>query len=43
MYADVQAGTKVKCACGKDIGTDKGTYIKMIGKAFTYSGTKRNK
>jgi len=34
---------KIKCLCGKDVGIDKGSYIKMIGKAFTYSGTKRNK
>jgi len=33
---------KIQCGCGKDIGIDKGTFIKMIGKAFTYSGTKRN-
>ncbi len=34
---------KIKCPCGKDIGIDKGAYIKMISNAFTYSGTKRNK
>ena len=33
---------KVTCACGKALGIDKGTYYKMIAKAFTYSGTKRN-
>jgi hypothetical protein len=33
---------RIQCDCGKDIGIDKGTFIKMIGKAFTYSGTKRN-
>jgi len=33
---------KVRCDCGKEIGIDKGSFIKMISKAFTYSGTKRN-
>jgi hypothetical protein len=37
-----QKGDRVKCLCGKDIGIDKGNYIKMIGKAFTHTGTKRN-
>jgi len=36
-------GDKIKCVCGKDIGIDKGSYIKMIAKAFVYTGTKRNK
>ena len=35
------SGTWV-CECGKTIGVDKGTFIKMNGSAFTYSGTKRN-
>jgi len=43
IYASTIKNSKIKCQCGKDIGIDKGTYIKMIGKAFTYSGTKRNK
>lgn len=34
---------KVYCDCGKEIGIDKGAFIKMIAKAFTYSGTKQNK
>ncbi len=38
----VQDG-KLKCECGKSIGIDKGSFYKMIGKTFTYSGTKRNK
>jgi hypothetical protein len=42
-YASTKENSKIKCPCGKEVGTDKGTYIKMIGKAFTYSGTKRNK
>ena len=43
IYAYKRGEDKIKCPCGKDVGIDKGTYIKMIGKAFTYSGTKRNK
>lgn len=35
--------TKVVCACGKEIGNDKGDYIGMINGAFTYSGTKKTK
>ncbi len=35
-------GEKIQCGCGKDIGINKGSYIKMISKAFTCSGTKRN-
>ena len=33
---------KVLCLCGKGIGIDKGSHIKMIKKSFTYSGTKIN-
>ncbi|MGI6656637.1 MAG: hypothetical protein ACOX5Z_07400 [Desulfobulbus sp.] len=33
---------RVHCPCGKVIGIDKGPFYKMIGKAFTYKGTKRN-
>ncbi len=36
-------GDRVQCDCGKEIGIDKGSFIKMISKAFTYSGTKKNK
>jgi len=43
IYVSIVEESKIKCLCGKDIGIDKGTYIKMIAKAFTYSGTKRNK
>ena len=43
IYGQINEDDKIKCSCGKDIGIDKGTYIKMISKAFTYSGTKRNK
>ena len=41
-YEFKQENDRIKCQCGKDIGIDKGTYIKMIGKAFTHTGTKRN-
>jgi len=41
-YVSIEKNTKVKCLCGKNIGIDKGRHIKMIAKAFTYSGTKRN-
>ncbi len=34
---------KIECSCGNKIGIDKGRYIKMIGKAFTYTGTINNK
>jgi hypothetical protein len=43
IYDKINEDGKIKCSCGKDIGIDKGNYIKMISKAFTYSGTKRNK
>ena len=33
---------RIKCVCGKDVGVNKGNYIKMNRKAFTYTGTKRN-
>jgi hypothetical protein len=35
-------GHKIFCLCGKEIGIDKGSFIKMVAKAFIYSGTKRN-
>ncbi len=37
-----EADHKIYCACGKELGIDKGTFYKMIAKSFTYSGTKRN-
>ena len=43
IYGYIRGEDKIKCPCGKDVGIDKGTYIKMIGKGFTYSGTQRNK
>jgi len=47
-YLDLSTATdatnsKIYCQCGKEIGIDKGNYIKMIEKAFTYSGTKSPK
>ena len=32
---------KILCLCGKEIGIDKGSYIKMIKKGFTYTGKKQ--
>ena len=32
----------IHCPCGRQIGIDKGTFYKMIAKAFTHKGTKRN-
>lgn len=43
MYASTKEKNKIKCLCGKDIGFDKGTHIRMVAKAFTYRGTKRSK
>ncbi|CAG36624.1 conserved hypothetical protein [Desulfotalea psychrophila LSv54] len=37
-----KAEHKIYCSCGKEIGIDRGKFFKMIAKAFTYSGTKRN-
>lgn len=36
-----QEGT-ISCKCGRVIGVEKDGHYKMIGKSFTYSGTKRN-
>ena len=41
-YRVKEAAHKIQCVCGKDIGIDKGSFIKMVAKAFTCSGTKRN-
>ena len=41
-YAEFAPGPKICCPCGKELGIDKGAYFKMIAKAFTASGTKRN-
>ena len=42
VFDAVITNDRIGCFCGKDVGIDKGRYFKMIGKAFTYSGTKRN-
>ncbi len=42
MFQSIVEGHKIYCSCGKEIGIDKGPYYKMIAKAFTYRGTKRN-
>ncbi|MEE4241433.1 MAG: hypothetical protein V2I36_08200 [Desulfopila sp.] len=42
MYNWQMSGQKIQCPCGKNIGIDKGSFYKMIAKAFTYKGTKRN-
>jgi len=41
-YEFRQEDDKVLCLCGKVIGIDKGTHIKMIKKGFVYSGVKNN-
>ena len=41
-YSYERKGEKIICQCGKPIGIDKGSSIKMIRNAFIYSGTKRN-
>lgn len=33
---------KIKCVCGNVLGIDKGSFIKMIAKSFTYRGGKEN-
>jgi len=35
-------GLRIYCSCGNSIGINKGSYYKMIDRAFTYAGTKRN-
>lgn len=35
--------SRIICACGKEIGNDKGDHIRMITGTFTYSGTKKSK
>ena len=42
-YVSIERNNKIQCQCGKNIGIDKGRYIKMISKAFVYTGTKRNR
>ena len=42
VYGFEEEWDRVSCLCGHTFGIDKGGYYKMIGKAFTCSGTKRN-
>ncbi len=42
MYGLQTDGHKIQCLCGNDVGIDKGGFYKMIAKAFTSAGTKRN-
>ncbi len=41
-YEVIKEDEKIKCTCGKKIGIDKGSFIKMNKEAFTYTGTKIN-
>ncbi|MBF0544356.1 MAG: hypothetical protein HQM08_07980 [Candidatus Riflebacteria bacterium] len=34
------SGENIVCTCGKIVGVDNPTFIKMIQNAFVYSGTK---
>ena len=43
LYGIQQSGNKIYCLCGKVIGIDKGSFIKMVANAFTYRGIKINK
>ena len=44
VYDGVVNEDKLKCEnCGNIIGKIKSKHVKMIGKAFTYTGTKINK
>ena len=40
VFDIVVSDGKLYCVCGKPIGIDKGSFFKMIAKAFTYSGSK---
>lgn len=42
LYSSQIKGDRIHCPCGKRIGIDKGRFYKMIAKAFTYKGSKRN-
>lgn len=42
IYGCAAGQDKISCRCGRPVGIDKGSYYKMIGKAFTASGSKRN-
>ncbi len=40
MYKMIKELDTYKCSCGNVVGKDEGSYIKMNGHGFTYSGTK---
>ncbi|MFC1523643.1 hypothetical protein ACFL6N_02510 [Thermodesulfobacteriota bacterium] len=40
-YSAYESHGRLCCPCGKHIGIDKGSFFKMIAKAFTSSGKKR--
>ncbi len=40
-YDFVFANNRVSCKCGRTICEDKGSYYRMIPKAFMYTGEKR--
>ena len=42
FYRAREKDGKICCTCGRIIGIDMGSYYKMINRAFTYRGTKRN-
>ena len=41
-YEYQRNGDKILCLCGKGIGIDKGSHIKMLKKGFIYLGMKQN-
>ncbi|HDM79229.1 MAG TPA: hypothetical protein ENG51_22615 [Deltaproteobacteria bacterium] len=42
FYHAYEKDGRIFCSCGRSIGIDMGSYYKMIARAFTYRGTKRN-
>lgn len=41
VYTELaREGDKLFCPCGKAIGIDKGSFIKMVARAFVYKGEK---
>lgn len=43
MLAAENHGDALCCPCGNRLGIDKGSFWKMVGKAFTYKGAKVSK
>jgi hypothetical protein len=43
FYNAFERDGRIFCSCGRDVGIDKGSFFKMIAKAFMYKGTKRTK